>query len=187
MSLLRKSLLSALVVATFSCNAQAEIFNYSYTFGNGSVVSGSFDGTASGNLVTGLSNITAAIDNVAYNDSGSLFGSSLDFNTYSWVSGGAVASFDGTQNNFLFIDVDYPNNYSWSNYFYSNSFFGLTANNANTYQYGSEYGSYYGATPYLSRWTLTPAAPVPEPETYVMLLAGLGLLRFTARRRKQSA
>lgn len=28
-------------------------------------------------------------------------------------------------------------------------------------------------------------APVPEPETYAMMLAGLGLLGFTARRRKQ--
>jgi len=30
-------------------------------------------------------------------------------------------------------------------------------------------------------------SPVPEPETYAMLLAGLGLLSFTAKRRKQSA
>lgn len=29
--------------------------------------------------------------------------------------------------------------------------------------------------------------PVPEPETYAMLLAGLGLLGFAARRRKQQA
>lgn len=28
-------------------------------------------------------------------------------------------------------------------------------------------------------------APVPEPETYAMMLGGLGLLAFTARRRKQ--
>jgi len=30
-----------------------------------------------------------------------------------------------------------------------------------------------------------PASPVPEPETYAMLLAGLGMLGFAARRRKQ--
>lgn len=30
-------------------------------------------------------------------------------------------------------------------------------------------------------------ASVPEPETYAMLLAGLGLLSFTAKRRKQNA
>lgn len=29
-------------------------------------------------------------------------------------------------------------------------------------------------------------APVPEPETYAMLLAGIGLIGFTARRRKQN-
>ncbi len=33
--------------------------------------------------------------------------------------------------------------------------------------------------------TLGTAAPVPEPETYAMMLAGLGLLGFAARRRKQ--
>ena len=34
--------------------------------------------------------------------------------------------------------------------------------------------------------TLYSLAPVPEPETYAMLLAGLGLLGFTARRRKSA-
>lgn len=33
----------------------------------------------------------------------------------------------------------------------------------------------------------TPAAPVPEPETYAMMLAGLGLLGVVARRRKQKS
>lgn len=31
----------------------------------------------------------------------------------------------------------------------------------------------------------SPVSPIPEPETYAMLLAGLGLLGFAARRRKQ--
>jgi hypothetical protein len=39
-------------------------------------------------------------------------------------------------------------------------------------------GSYWGAV------TLT-TAPVPEPETYAMMLAGLGLMGFVARRRRQ--
>jgi probable HAF family extracellular repeat protein len=34
---------------------------------------------------------------------------------------------------------------------------------------------------------MTPTAPVPEPETYAMMLAGLGLLGFMKRRRKQQA
>lgn len=33
----------------------------------------------------------------------------------------------------------------------------------------------------------TSTAPIPEPETYAMLLAGLGLLGFVARRRKLAA
>jgi hypothetical protein len=31
------------------------------------------------------------------------------------------------------------------------------------------------------------AAPVPEPETYAMMLAGLGLIGFTARRRRDTS
>ena len=32
--------------------------------------------------------------------------------------------------------------------------------------------------------TPIPAAPVPEPETYALFMAGLGLMGFIARRRK---
>lgn len=34
---------------------------------------------------------------------------------------------------------------------------------------------------------VTPVAPVPEPETYAMLLSGLGLLGFAARRKRRAA
>ena len=39
-------------------------------------------------------------------------------------------------------------------------------------------------------WAVRPgdvAAPIPEPETYAMILAGLGLLGFMSRRKKQSS
>jgi len=40
----------------------------------------------------------------------------------------------------------------------------------------------------ISFWRLsTPITAVPEPETYAMFLAGLGLLGFVSRRRKQKA
>lgn len=40
-------------------------------------------------------------------------------------------------------------------------------------------------TPILSGY-VTSMSAVPEPETYAMMLAGLGLLGFAARRRKQT-
>lgn len=42
-------------------------------------------------------------------------------------------------------------------------------------------------TPLTSLTPLTPVTAVPEPETYAMMLAGLGLLGFSALRRKQNA
>lgn len=45
------------------------------------------------------------------------------------------------------------------------------------------YGSTQGAQFYLSSMTV---AAVPEPETYAMLLAGLGLIGITSRKRKQA-
>jgi len=40
---------------------------------------------------------------------------------------------------------------------------------------------------YVSSMSVSAVTPVPEPETYAMLLAGLGLMGFTVRRRRQAA
>lgn len=48
-------------------------------------------------------------------------------------------------------------------------------------------GSYRDQLQYtLTSVVLTPTAPIPEPETYAMMLAGLGLLGFMARRKKST-
>lgn len=53
----------------------------------------------------------------------------------------------------------------------------------NIYQYTSLNSSGAGIN---SQRMLTVATPVPEPETYAMMGAGLGLLAFVARRRKRA-
>jgi len=47
--------------------------------------------------------------------------------------------------------------------------------------YNNLTGQYHG---FLLSDATTPVSPVPEPETYAMLLAGLGLIGFMARRRE---
>lgn len=50
---------------------------------------------------------------------------------------------------------------------------------------GTPHAGYSGAGAHFGMDNLTVnAAPVPEPETYAMMLAGLGLLGFMARRKK---
>lgn len=49
---------------------------------------------------------------------------------------------------------------------------------------GDHLGTYFDITNLSIEYT--PAAPVPEPETYALMLAGLGAVGFMVRRRKKS-
>jgi hypothetical protein len=99
--------------------AHADEYSYSYTFsGNfypydrssaGHTVSGTFDGNASGNLITGISNATVNLDGSPL-ITGTVYAEGITDDIISgpaWADGAAVVSFDGTQNDFGFSDTDY--------------------------------------------------------------------------------
>jgi hypothetical protein len=61
---------------------------------------------------------------------------------------------------------------------------------AGTYYYtfsGSDLSTTNNLTTALSLTTSIPMAPIPEPSTYALMLAGLGVVGFLARRRKSAS
>lgn len=171
----------ALVVGAL--NASADTYKYSYTFRDGAQFSGTFDGTAVGNLVTGLTNVFANLNGTPLNGGSSLL-------TYSVKNGfvqtgGAAASFDGLQNNFWFMDAEFgTQTLEVVGGFVDGSIYGvLRADYINTRQnvFHSDYRSEYSA----SRWSLVAVPSVPEPESYALMLAGLGVVGVVARRRSR--
>jgi len=102
-------------------------------------------------------------------------------------STGALAfRFEGNTGNFA------VNGGAWS----PNTSIGLIGKNmtlfGNAYEYVIGYNDSAGSATSLSDWDdmvigVNFTTPVPEPEIYAMLAAGLGLMGFVARRRKQQA
>ena len=84
-------------------STKADTFDYSYLFGDGLFVSGSLDGTANGNFVENVSNVSVLFNGVAIPGSGVVTGS---YDGSSFVDGPAVVSFDALSNNFLFRSSD---------------------------------------------------------------------------------
>ena len=198
MKLIKK--LSLLLCALSLCShVAATQFNFSYTFADGAVANGSLTGTVNGNLVTELSNISVFYKGTGFVGNGSLINEHYDptvtlvdgIRSYNWALGGGVVSFDGNANNFYFsnkpIQSQTPDNYfsifTWSTDVNPNAnatFFKPTV--VSSADWGAQASKYDNR-----RWQLTSVSPVPEPESYVMLLAGLGLIGSVAlRRNKQS-
>src|SRR5258705_7744519 len=97
---------AACVALLASVSAQAETFDFSYTFGDGPVVTGSLQGTLVGDAVQNISNVQVALNGTAF--TGTL-------NVAGWDSGTAlfdspaIVSTDASKNNFVFADADAAN------------------------------------------------------------------------------
>jgi VPDSG-CTERM motif len=161
--------------STFAVSAFGDTFDYSYTFGSGDVVTGSFDGIVNGNLVNDLSNVSLNVNGVSIG--GTMFVNSWDMVPFAWVAGGAVASFDGTQNNFWFVNSDWiDGDVSYTGYFLS-----LSALDAYSGDYSVANG-FNNDNSLNSSWSLTRRS-VPEGGATIALLGGalLGLAAFRRR------
>jgi hypothetical protein len=198
--------IGATVIFAASCSiANATVFDFSYTFvesgaagGNpsttNSVISGSFSGNQVGTEVFNLSNISASLNGTPLAGPLNPFhytAPGTDCPTC-WAAGGAVASFNPLNNNFLFVNTTTPGTLSgYSNYFYIIPWPNGPSNPLADQFYstgvaglggpGNNYIDYYNGQYVPANWSIS---AVPEPATWAMMLLGFLGVGFVAYRRK---
>jgi len=180
-------------------NANAEIFDFKYTFtGSSDVVTGTFSGTASGDVITNLSNITISFNGVAIptDSTGSMYTGSVQL--IGWANYGAQLSFDGLQNNAGFFDTNYPASpgTAYPNYgfvTYNNSTYGNYIEFGHTSTSNGQYTGtifdvvnseipVYGYPAFnQAAWSVS---AVPEAGEWAMMLLGLPLVGWVVRRKQ---
>lgn len=161
-------------------------YTFSYSWSNGDVITGGFSGTPSGNLITGLADISFSLNGVAV--AGPIGSAGDDFGLSP-----AIASFDGRQNKLVFFNSDY------SSFFISadagpvygppgTNFFGVKVQGVGDAcdNYTGDAGPGFvckGSIGPTMRWSVS---AVPEPGSALMLLAGLAGLGALAWRRRDA-
>lgn len=186
-----KKSLALIAALVLSAAANATVYNFSWgRFSNEHEkmfnITGSFEGTAVGNVITNLSNPTVFENGQAIKGNGNLFiGSYTD--SFDWQIGGAQASFNGLENNFTFSDAVFNSHFGLESYFQSyagGEFTEYLALGNSTKPEVNFYGSVIEGS-----WFVTAAKAVPNavPEPSSLALFGLGLAGLAVMRKKKTS
>ena len=162
--------------------AQAQShFTFTEQLGDsGPLMTGTFDGMLSGDVITSLSNISVFMDGVAFQGNGSLIAMHYDQDQYLYVLGGAIASLDGQHNNFLFADVD-PNLGGTTNHY--ESLFDAQGGWDTSYAQRGISNPVWGYGPVRFRAV---ELAVPEPASWMLMVGGFALAGTGLRYRRRT-
>ena len=171
--------LTALTAALMAGGAHAADFNFSYTFDDGSAITGSLSGDLNGSFVESVSNIHVLLNDVEFSGA-PLYAASWNPDTLNWDSAPARISTDASKNNFIFADSNVPTDFGATNYFYftndASNGQAVFATNINTGQIAYD-------APGSGSWSLTPAA-VPLPASAWFFTTSIGAIAALGRRRR---
>jgi len=169
---------SLLVVTTLALTAlaRAATFDFSYTFGDGTLVTGRFDGVQNGVYAENVAHVQLAINGTQVG--GPLFTAALG--DFGFVDG-PVISYDGALNNFLFINSDLVNfDFGYDSYFTLRSPAAGDVAGVYSFPAGADFPTDTSEGLNVSAWTMTANAPDGASTAALLGLATLGL--FGVRR-----